>query len=219
MIFRQSVPAGHQGLSDFSHPRTAVTLAGEPFDHLLYQFRLAFSGWRDVHIVRGEESYSALADGLQTALYQLVGVPEEHRTDSLSAAYANNTEKRDLTQSYEALCQHDSMKPNANNLGASHENGAVETAHGALKHRIDQAIKLRGSADFASLQAYRDFLDKIVAKLNKRCKAALAEEQSQLMGCQKKIVEQIDQQEADYLLSLAGNHGLLHTRNLYFQLL
>ncbi len=108
-----------------------------------------------------------------------VGVPAEHRTDSLSAAYTNATEKRDLTQSYEALCQHDSMKPNANNLGASHENGVVETAHGSLKHRIDQAIKLWGSAYFASLQSYRDFLDKIVAKLNKRCKAALAEEQSQ----------------------------------------
>jgi len=72
------------------------------------------------------------------------------------------------------------MKPTVNNLGISHENGAVETAHGSLKHRIEQGIKLRGSADFASLQAYRAFLDKIIAKLNKRCKAALAEEQSQL---------------------------------------
>ncbi len=72
------------------------------------------------------------------------------------------------------------MKPTVNNLGISHEKGAVETARGSLKHRIDQAIKLRESADFASLQAYCAFLDKIVAKLNKCCKAALAEEQSQL---------------------------------------
>ncbi|MBK6959213.1 MAG: hypothetical protein IPH22_13670 [Nitrosomonas sp.] len=38
VMFCQSVPAGHQGLSDFTRPRTAITIAGEPFDHLLYQF-------------------------------------------------------------------------------------------------------------------------------------------------------------------------------------
>lgn len=85
-MFCQSVPAGHQGLSDFTRPRTAITIAGEPFDHLLYQFRLAYSHWRAIHIIRGGESYSALADGLQTALHKLGGAPKEHRTDSLCAA-------------------------------------------------------------------------------------------------------------------------------------
>ena len=96
VIFRQSVPAGHQGLSDFTYPNTPITIAGEPFPHLLYQFRLAYSGWRDVHIIRGGESYSALADGLQKALHKLGGSPKEHRTDSLSAAYVNATEKQRL---------------------------------------------------------------------------------------------------------------------------
>ena len=84
VIFRQSVPAGHQGLSDFTHPNTPISIAGEAFPHLLYQFRLAYSGWRDVHIIQGGESHSALADGLQTALHKLGGAPMEHRTDSLS---------------------------------------------------------------------------------------------------------------------------------------
>ncbi|MEN8133050.1 MAG: hypothetical protein ABFS45_23300 [Pseudomonadota bacterium] len=79
VMFRQSVPAGHQGLSDFTHPNTAITIAGEPFKHLLYQFRLAYSGWRYVHIVQGGESYSALADGLQNALHKVGGAPKEHR--------------------------------------------------------------------------------------------------------------------------------------------
>ncbi len=177
VIFRQSVPAGHQGLSDFTHPRTAITIAGEPFKHLLYQFRLAFSGWRDVHIVQGGESYSALADGLQTALHKLGGVPKEHRTDSLSAAYVNNAQKQRLTDNYQALCRHYGMRATTNNLGVSHENGAIETANGSLKRRIDQAVKLRGSADFPSLQSYADFINRIVVKLNKRCKGRLAEEQ------------------------------------------
>ena len=180
VIFRQSVPAGHQGLSDFTHPNTPITIAVEPFTHLLYQFRLAFSGWRHVHIVQGGESYSALADGLQNALHTLGGTPQEHRTDSLSAAYVNNVQKQRLTESYQALCQHYGMRPTTNNPGVSHENGAIEAPHGSLKRRIEQATTLRGSADFSSIRTYRTFIEHIVDKLNKRCKDRLAEEQSAL---------------------------------------
>ena len=180
VIFRQSVPAGHQGLSDFTRPNTAITIAGEAFDHLLYQFRLAHSGWRHVHIVKGGESYSALADGLQSALHTLGGAPKEHRTDSLSAAYINNAEKQRLTEDYEALCRHYGMTPTTNNLGVSHENGAIEAPHGSLKRRIEQAIKLRGSNDFATLRAYRELIERIVSKLNKRCKGRLVDEQKLL---------------------------------------
>ena len=161
VMFRQSVPAGHQGLSDFTHPNTAITIAGEAFKHLLYQFRLAYSGWRCVHIVQGGESYSALADGLQTALHKLGGAPKEHRTDSLSAAYVNAVQKRRLTEDYQGLCRHYRMQPTTNNLGVSHENGAIEAPHGSLKRRIDQAIKLRGSADFPNIRAYRSFVERI----------------------------------------------------------
>ncbi len=180
VMFRQSVPAGHQGLSDFTHPNTAIIVAGEPFDHLLYQFRLAHCGWRHVHIVQGGESYSALADGLQNALHTLGGSPREHRTDSLSAAYVNNVEKQRLTEDYEALCRHYGMTPTTNNLGVSHENGAIEAPHGSLKRRIDQAIKLRGSNEFATLRAYREFIERIVSKLNRRCQGRLADEQKSL---------------------------------------
>lgn len=180
VIFRQSVPAGHQGLSDFTRPNTAITIGGEAFDHLLYQFRLAHCGWRHVHIVQGGESYSALAEGLQNALHTLGGVPKEHRTDSLSAAYVNNAEKQHLTDDYKGLCQHYGMTPTTNNLGVSHENGAIEAPHGSLKRRIDQAIKLRGSNDFIDLCAYRIFIERIVSKLNKRCKGRLADEQKLL---------------------------------------
>ncbi|MCF6178640.1 MAG: IS21 family transposase, partial [Geopsychrobacter sp.] len=46
VMFRQTIPPGQQGLSDFTHPRSAVTIAGQPFTHLIYQYRLAYSGWR-----------------------------------------------------------------------------------------------------------------------------------------------------------------------------
>ncbi|MCP5275878.1 MAG: hypothetical protein H6936_13705 [Burkholderiales bacterium] len=49
------------------------------------------------------------------------------------------------------------MKPTVNNLGVSHENGTVEAAHGSFKHRNDQAIKVRDSADFPTIEAYHCF--------------------------------------------------------------
>ena len=180
MIFRQSLPPGHQGLSDFTVPNTPVTVAGEPFEHLLYQFRLAFSGWRAVTATLGGESYSALASGLQSALGKLGGSPSEHRTDSLSAAYVNLTEQRYLTENYQALCAHYAMCPTTNNLGVSHENGAIEASHGSLKQRFEPAIKLRGSADFPSRDAYRCFLQRIVDKLNQRCRERLTQGQGAL---------------------------------------
>lgn len=182
VIFRQSVPAGHQGLSDFSHPGTEITLQGEVFSHLLYQFRFAYSGWRYVQIVLGGESYSALADGLQSALSLAGGSPVEHRTDSLSAAFINRVEEQKLTQSYDALCAHYNLRATRNNRGMSHENGAIECAHGSFKRRLDQALKLRGSADFVAINDYQAFLDKVTERLNKRCQSRFKDEQLALQA-------------------------------------
>lgn len=180
VMFRQAVPAGSQGLSDFSHPNDKITIKGKPFKHLLYQYYLAHSHWRYVQVVQGGESFIALSEGLQNALHHCGGVPKTHRSDSLSAAYNNLAEKQLLTKNYEALCQHYGMKPTVNNLGVSHENGAVERAHGSFKHRLSQALKLRGSKDFDSIDAYQQVIDKITHKLNKRCHQNYEQEQRQL---------------------------------------
>ena len=76
LIFRQEHPPGRQALSDFTHTDTfTVTIAGEPFEHMLYHFWLAFSGWEHVRPIQGGESFTALTEGLQEALWQLGGVP------------------------------------------------------------------------------------------------------------------------------------------------
>lgn len=66
-----------------------VTVAGQALDRRLYHFRLVYSGFEHAHVVLGGESYVALAEGLQNALWALGGAPHEHRTDSLSAAFRN----------------------------------------------------------------------------------------------------------------------------------
>ena len=173
----QDAPIGQQGLSDFTHPDTPVTIAGRAFPHLIYQFRLAYSGWRYAQITQGGESYSALAQGLQNALHLMGGSPLTHRTDSLSAAYINDSQKQHLTQRYAAFCAHYGLKATHNNKGISHENGAIETAHRSLKHRIQQAIKLRGSSDFAGIEQYQALINQCIKRLNDYTTTKFTQEQ------------------------------------------
>ena len=100
---------------------------------------------------------TALACGLQNALWVLGGAPAEHRSDSLSAASRNldRDAAEDQTLRYEAPCEHYSMQPTRNNLGLARESGAIESKHGHLKATGEEALLLRGSAGFDSLDAYR----------------------------------------------------------------
>lgn len=183
VMFRQTHVAGRQGLSDFTTlKRVTITIGGERFTHLLYHFRLAFSHWSYMKVVEGGESFTALAEGLQEALKRLGGAPYEHRTDSLSAAFKNLSPDAqvDITQRYEALCKHYAMLATRNNRGMGHENGSVECAHGHLKRRIQQALLLRGSYEFASVADYQAFMDDVVQQHNRRNAQAVIEERRAL---------------------------------------
>jgi transposase InsO family protein len=149
VFFAQKHPPGRLGLSDFTHAAVLkVTMGGAVLLHVLYQFALAYSGWRYVEIVLGGESFAALSSGLQNAVWRMGGVPEEHRTDSLAAAFNNHAEHELLTRRYEALCTHYGMRPSRNNLGVSHENGSIESRQGTLKRTLEQALLLRGHRKF-----------------------------------------------------------------------
>ncbi len=171
VIFRQVHEPGRMGLSDFTAMGgILITIAGQPLDHRLYHFRLAYSGFEHAHVVLGGESYVALAEGLQNALWSLGGVPREHRSDSLSAAFRNlgKDAADDLTRRYQDLCSHYGMTPTRNNVGIAHENGSIEGPHGHLKRALQDALLLRGSADFEDLAAYRSFIDEILSRRNAR---------------------------------------------------
>ena len=171
VIFRQTHEPGRLGLSDFTEmDDRAVHVAGRPLEHRLYHFRLPYCGYEHAHVVLGGESLTALAEGLQNALWALGGAPHEHRTDSLSAAFRNLDAPacEDLTRRYEALCLHYGMRPSRNNRGIAHENGSIESAHGHLKRAIGDALLMRASTHFPDLPAYRRFIDEIVSRRNAR---------------------------------------------------
>lgn len=171
VIFNQCHHPGQQGISDFTEfTDIVISIKGEVFSHKLYHFRLTYSGWSYMQVIQGGESYAALSDGLQNALWLLGGSPKEHRTDSLAAAFKNlsKSAQDDQTQMYADLCKHLNMKATRNNRGVSHENGAIESPHGHLKRRIKQALLLRKSYDFNSIEAYQSWLNEVVDKHNKR---------------------------------------------------
>ena len=181
VYFAQMHPPGRLGLSDFTHAAVLqVTIAGALLVHLLYQFALAYSGWRYVEVVLSGESFAALSSGLQNALWMMGGVPEEHRTDSLSAAFNNRAEQEELTKRYEGLCEHYGMRPSRNNLGVSHENGSIEARQGTLKRTMEQALLLRGHRDFADLEAYRRFVAEVMGRMNARVERQFREERGLL---------------------------------------
>lgn len=184
VMFKIQHAPGDLGLSDFTHLKgVTVTLKGQPFQHILYHYRLAFSGWQYVQVIQGGESFVGLSQGLQNALFACGGVPRQHRTDSLSAAYRNTGGRNpQLTQMYAAICDHYRLQPTRNNPGVAHENGSIESSHGYFKRRLCQALYGRGSFDFETVAQYQAFIASVIAKLNAKCQQKFETEQLTLQA-------------------------------------
>jgi hypothetical protein len=181
IYFPQVHEPGRQCLSDYTDAtELGITIDGQILVHKLYQFVMAYSGWRHVEVVLGGESFISLSAGLQNALWRLGGVPQEHRTDHLTAAYNNQTDHEELTLRYAALCKDYGLRATTNNLGESQENGSVEARQRTLKQALDQALMLRGYRDFSDLSAYQNFVEEVASHMNRRVQKRLAEERSLL---------------------------------------
>jgi len=214
VIFRQSHEPGRMGLSDFTDTSAlGITIAGQPFDHRLYHFRLVFSGFEHAHVVLGGESFVALAEGLQNALWALGGTPKEHRSDSLSAAFRNldAAAQDDLTQRYQALMRHYAMEPSRNNAGVAHENGAIESVHGHLKAALEDTLLLRGSRDFADLDTYRAFVDEIIGRRNAHNRKRIELERAVLAPLPKRRTADFEEK----IVNVTSSGGFILRRVFY----
>ena len=151
VYFPQEHPPGREAQLDFTHGNSlGVTTAGQPYPHLLFQLILSHSGWRYAEIATGE-TFLALEQGMQNALWTLGGVPEVVRSDNTSAGTRINR-------------------------GKSHENGVAEHAHYRLKDAIEQTLILRGSRDFHTADDYAQFVQQMVEKRYRLVKGKLAQE-------------------------------------------
>jgi len=182
IFFPQEHPPGREAQLDFTHGQElGVTIAGDPFPHLLFEFVLSYSGWRYVDLARGE-TLEALVKGLQGSLWELGGVPEVVRSDNLSAATHDlkNSRGRSLSQRYGAVLDHYDIRATRTNVNAAHENGVAEQAHYRLKSAIQQELVIRGGRDFATVKAYLAFVREIVNRRNRRAEPRLSVERRYL---------------------------------------
>ena len=176
VFFSQVHTPGRLGASDFTHMTSlGVTIASQPFEHLVYHFVLTYSNWESSTICFSE-SFESLSEGLQNALCELGGVPARHRTDRLSAAVNNLSDRKEFTARYEALLGHYGLEMEKINARQAHENGDVEQSHRRFKDDVNQALLLRGSRDFASREEYARFLHELVEQRNAGRRERLAEE-------------------------------------------
>ena len=160
VYFPQEHPPGREAQIDFTHGNSlGVTITGWPFPHLLFRLILSHSGWRYAEVATGE-TFLALQQGLQAALWTLGGVPQVVRSDNTSAATheMRRSRGRALNDAYRALLDHYGLLSTRINPGQSHENGIAEQGHYRLKDTIGQALILRGSRDFHTADDYALFV-------------------------------------------------------------
>ena len=165
VFFQQVAVPGREAAIDFTHATDlGVTIAGDPFPHLLFEFVLSYSHWTWVAIAFGE-TFEALAASVQGALWALGGVPAVLRSDNLSAATheLKASSGRDLTPRFRAVLEHYGMRSSRITPGQAHENGVAEQAHRRLKSLVAQALLVRGHAAFDDLAAYDAFVQEVVA--------------------------------------------------------
>jgi len=183
VFFQQVAVPGREAAIDFTHATDlGVTVAGEPFPHLLFEFVLSYSHWTWVMIAFGE-TFEALMAGVQGAVWALGGVPSVLRSDNLSAATheLKASGGRDLTPRFRAVLEHYGIRSSRITPGRAHENGVAEQAHRRLKALLAQALLVRGHAAFPDVVAYDAFVQEVVAYWRNRPAAArLAEERPTL---------------------------------------
>ena len=178
VYFEQEHPPGREAQMDFTHcGELGITIGGEPFPHLLFQFVLSHSGWRYAEVAYGE-TFTALVSGLQEALWELGDVPEVVRTDNLGAAThkLKDSKGRAFNERYQAILDHYGLRATRTNPRSSHENGVAEQGHRRLKDSIAQALVLRGSSDFESMEQYAKFVRSIVERRNRLVREKVAVE-------------------------------------------
>src|ERR1700761_332458 len=125
VIFPQVHPPGREAVVDFTHASDlGVTVAGKRLVHLLFVFKLSFSGWTWLSVAFGE-TFEALVEGVQGALWALGGAPEVLRHDNLSAATheLKRSGGRALTDRFRGVLEHYGLRSTRIRPGEAHENG------------------------------------------------------------------------------------------------
>ena len=164
IVFRQEHPPGREAQAAFTNTEELrVTIQGDEFPHLLYNFRLSHSGWCCVQVV-DDSVPQAVAPCLQHAITRLGVSPSVLRTDHTNAAIQDGEPPATLAR----LMQHHQMSLSLANRGRPWELGGVRSSNRDVKRAIEQSLIIRGNRDFANQYEYQDFVQSSVDRQNTR---------------------------------------------------
>jgi hypothetical protein len=214
VFFDQVHHPGKLSASDFTCMNSlGVTIQGMLLRHLMYHFVLTYSNWEHVTLCYSE-SFEALSAGLQNALWALGKVPGMHRTDQLTAAVnqIGGPDPRDAFQRrYLEVLDHYGVTGQKIQAGHANENGDAEQSHHRFKNRLDQALMLRGSRDFESIEAYVAFVRDEIARFNAGRRDRLMEEMAVMASLPSRRIDSVRR------VQVRVNHGsLIHVdKNVY----
>lgn len=148
--------------------RLGVLIGDSRFDHKLCHCACVYSKWEWARVCFSED-FLSLRNTLQDALFRLGGVPKTLQVDNGSAATCSLAEgqgHRDFNARFKRLLRHFGLNGRRVNIGCAHESGTIEKLHDHFRIRLDQALMLRGSRRFESVDAYEQFVRQQLEKAN-----------------------------------------------------
>jgi hypothetical protein len=159
--------------------KVGIEIAGDHFEHKLTHFTLNHSNIESVSICRSE-SILSIKKGLREFLYRVVGkAPQILQVDNSSAAThrpLKDKKERVFNDEYLQILDYYGIKAQKTNVGCPNENGVVESQNGHLKNKIKQALIIRGSKNFKTIDDYEFFLRKVIDKANSKRQKKFDEE-------------------------------------------
>ena len=160
-----------------------VTIAGQPFKHVLIHCVLPYSNWEWGYLAQSE-SVVAVREAVQRSVQKLGAAPEVHQTDNSTAAtyqlngqaQSKDGKERVYHPLYLEMLAYYGMKAARTHVVSPNENGDVEASNGTLKRALRQQLLLRGSRDFATVATYTTFVEAVLEQRNRARQTRLVEE-------------------------------------------
>jgi hypothetical protein len=198
VFFAQEHRAGERPQIDWVDCKgLGVRVCGEDFYHKLVHVVLPYSNWGWARACRSE-SLLSLKMGLQSAVWELGGVPLICQSDNSSTATherGGGGRGREYNARYLSVLAYYGMKPALIGVGEAHQNGDVESAHNHLVRAIDQGLMLRGSREFYSVEDYEGFVAGIVRTRNAGRGERLEKERAQLQRLPEARLPEYEEEE------------------------
>jgi transposase len=183
LFFSQEHQPGERLQLDWCHATELdVHIGAQRLEHLLVHVVLPYSNWEWARVCFSE-SFLSLKRGLQSALFELGGVPRFCQTDQSSTATherGRGRPGRAYNARYLGLLAHYGLQAAVIGIQQPHENGDVESSHRYLRQALDQALRLKGDRRFGSLAQYEAFMFALLRQRNGQRAPRLEQEKGAL---------------------------------------